>query len=213
MANSQIGSQEAIASTVVKPSQGGNQLFTGSYVPVSTVARDDSTDSVDSVEKSYLDRIAAVRADSPNSAEEIDLLAQLARHYLNNGDAEKARLYLENSRRCAEIVYGGQHPMVAELMIELGFVSFRMQEYELARQYLEPAVVIFEQAYGKVSDQVAYAFHKLGRVHEAIEDLERAEYFYQKAVTTYQNTFNEDESDMLSARNDLSRVKTRNSQS
>ncbi|MGD9681703.1 MAG: hypothetical protein AB7W16_11005, partial [Candidatus Obscuribacterales bacterium] len=65
MANSQIGSQEAIASTVVKPSQGGNQLFTGSYVPVSTVAKDDSNDGVYSVEKSYLDRIEVVRAGSP----------------------------------------------------------------------------------------------------------------------------------------------------
>ncbi|MBZ0186935.1 MAG: tetratricopeptide repeat protein [Candidatus Obscuribacterales bacterium] len=212
MANSQVGNHGGITSTVVRQTPGGNQLFAGSYVPVSTVAKDSvgGIAWVDGAEREYLDRLTEIRHRNGRCQEEIEVLVELARHYLACGSSELTMKTLEDARRSAEIVYGGQHAMVAELMVELGFVSFKMQEYETAREYLEPAVVIFEQSYGKVSDQVAFAFHKLGRVYEATNNLEQAQKYYQKAVTTYQNTFNEDESEMLMARNDLARLKSSN---
>lgn len=188
-----------IASTVARQNQGG-AVELSTTVPV-------EESFIDETEKLLLYKLDQVRKNNPGSHDEIDILARLSRFYIGSELMKKSMDCLGEALISAKKLYGYDHPVVAELLVESAFVAFKVESFDDALDFLAPAVSIYENAYGKVSDQVAFAFHKLGRVYEAVNQLDQAEKYYEKAETTYQNTFSEDDSDIIVVRNDLARVR------
>ena len=191
-----------IASTVARQNQGG-----AGDLSTTVPAEDDNRAYVDQTEKMLLYKLDQARKNNPGSHDEIDILARLSRFYIGSNLMKKSMDCLADALISAKKLYGYDHPVVAELLVESAFVAFKVGSFEDALEFITPAITIYENAYGKVSDQVAFAFHKLGRVYEAVNQLDNAERYYQKAETTYQNTFNEDDSEIIVVRNDLARVR------
>ncbi|MBX9668718.1 MAG: tetratricopeptide repeat protein [Candidatus Obscuribacterales bacterium] len=159
------------------------------------------------VESRIIRRLEELESAQANKELVIEVYNKLVRYYLRHDDLKKASETLERTLSFAKSAYGEKHPGVAPVLIELAFISYQQSKYEPAKSYLEPALEIQEKAYGRVSEQVAFVVHKLGRVNEALGDLAVAEELYLRSVTTYQNTYSEDDSQILIARNDLSRVR------
>lgn len=200
----------SFTSTVAKQSNGAYAVDANAKDLATTVpVEDGQTSKLDDTEKLLLYKLEQAQKSNPGSHDEIDILARLSRYYIGANKLESSMECLGNALVCSEKLYGKNHPVVAELLVESAFVAFKVESYEDALEFLTPAIDIYESCYGKVSDQVAFAFHKLGRVYEAVNKLDQAEEFYQKSETTYQNTFNEDDSEMYVVRNDLARVRSR----
>jgi len=191
-----------------------NGTFTSSVAGAVASSRDLTTTvpqerfALEGTENLLLYKLDQVRQANPGSHDEIDILARLSRHYISQDQFDKSMDCLGSAIVSAEKLYGKQHPVVAELLVESAFVAFKVEKFDDALEFLTPAVDIYEACYGRVSDQVAFAFHKLGRVYEAVNQYDVAENYYQKAETTYQNTFNDDDSEIFIVRNDLARVRS-----
>lgn len=196
-------------SSVAKTTSPGGFSKTPSQELSTTVPLDelDSASRLNGTENFLVYKLDQVQQSNPGSHDEIDIMARLSRHYISVDRLDKSMDCLGSAIICAQKLYGKNHPVVAELLVESAFVAFKVKSYDNALEFLAPAVDIYERSYGKVSDQVAFAFHKLGKVYEAVNQLDRAEQYYQKAETTYQNTFNEDDSEIFIVRNDLARVR------
>lgn len=209
------GNPGSFASAVVKQSYGGvpvqapNQELS-TTVPLDEIKQDNNVSSeIDETLKHLNYKLEQVRISNPGSHDEIDILARLSRYYTSIEKYIASMDCLADALICAKQLYGKEHPVVAELLVESAFVAFKIESYDNALEFLTPAVEIYEGAYGKVSDQVASAFHKLGRVYEAVDQLDQAESYYQKSETTYRNSFNEDDSEVYVVRNDLARVRAK----
>ncbi len=178
----------------------------GSISMSTTVAAGSAVQDPDA-ERNIIRRLADLEAAQANKELVIEVYNKLVRYYLRHDQLNKAAETLERALSFAKSAYGEKHPGVAPVLIELAFVNYQLSKYEKAKSYLEPALAIQEKAYGRVSEQAAFVEHKLGRVNEALGALDVAEKLYLRSVTTYQNTYSEDDSQILIARNDLSRVR------
>lgn len=157
-------------------------------------------------ESSLIKEISFLTESNVPVEEILDVYEQLARHYAGRDQMGKAEAMHLRSLDAAKRAYGDNHPAVAHIFIELAFVNYSRSDFERAKLYLEPALVIQEAEYGRISDQAAFVIHKLGRVHEALGERDLAEEHYRRSLTIYRNTYNEDDSQMIIARNDLSRI-------
>ncbi|MBX9694534.1 MAG: tetratricopeptide repeat protein [Cyanobacteria bacterium] len=200
-----------ITSTVLK--QGGSSPSTEVYE--STVPSDeflgrierDQTLSDTTKEALLTERLRYLVSSLGRAEEIVDAYSQLARHYLDQSNIAAAEQMLEEVLSYGRESYGAQHPAVAPLFIELAFVNYKRNNFTKAKLLLETALFIEEQAHGEVSEPVAFILHKLGRIQEALGNDSEAEQFYLRAVTVYENTFSEDESQIITARGDLARMR------
>lgn len=154
-----------------------------------------------------LRQIEGFKLTGGNPHEIIDLLTQLSLHYVKEAKFDKALVSLKDACKLAEITYGQEHSVVAEIMVELAFINFSQHKFDSARNYLEPAIAIYEKNFGLISEQVAFAFHKLAKVYQASGQMQQAEKYCQKAVSIYQKTMCVDEEQVNAVRNDLIKIR------
>lgn len=154
-----------------------------------------------------LRQIEGFKLTGGNPHEIIDLLTQLSLHYVKERKFDKALLSLKDACKLAEITYGQEHSVVAEIMVEMAFINFSQRRFESARTYLEPAIAIYEKNFGLISEQVAFAFHKLAKVYQASGQMQMAEKYCQKALNIYEKTACRDDDQINAARNDLIKIR------
>lgn len=208
MTNVQSAGPVVFSSTI--PLEREKEDFSPGAAVSTTVPSDELTgasiDEDKARESSLIKEISFLTESSAPVEEILDVYEQLARHYAGRDQMGKAEAMHLRSLDTAKRAYGDNHPAVAHILIELAFVNYSRSDFERAKLYLEPALVIQEAEYGRVSDQAAFVIHKLGRVHEALGEPQAAEDHYRRSLTIYRNTYNEDDSQMIIARNDLSRI-------
>ncbi len=172
--------------------------------PLGELSRDLSHGGQEAVLTERLRRLVSSLA---RAEEIVEAYSQLIRHYLDHSNIDSAEQMLEEVLSYGRESYGAQHPAVAPLFIELAFVNYRRDNFSKAKLLLETALFIEEQAHGEISEPVAFILHKLGRIQEALGNEKEAEQFYLRAVTVYENTYSEDESQIITARGDLARMR------
>ena len=72
----------------------------------------------------------------------IDIMSEIGSLYALLGDYERSQTYLGQALKTKQKAYGPNHPLVGELMLEMGETAMTLENFEVAESYFEKALEI-----------------------------------------------------------------------
>ena len=115
------------------------------------------------------------------------------RHLMDTGDYARSRIYLEQALALCEKVYGFDQSETADILIDLGTLTWYSDSDEAAWPHYLRANAIYEQCFGAVHFKVANSLTTLAILHARTGDYGEAIAKYQRALAIYEQVLPPDD--------------------
>ena len=107
------------------------------------------------------------------------------RHLMDIGDFARSRIYLERALALCEKVYGVDQSETADILIDLGTLTWYSGSDQAAWPHYQRAYNIYEQLFGAVHFKTANSLTTLAILHSRTGEYEAAIDKYQRALDIY----------------------------
>ncbi|MDB4881816.1 MAG: protein kinase [Gemmatimonadetes bacterium] len=114
---------------------------------------------------------------------------QLGNDYFYAGDYAGADSLYRRSLEVGRALYGAEHPIVADALINLGAVRHQRTEYAEAERYQRAGLAIIQRVYGPDDPRTASAMTMLGRVLVAEQRFDEATPLVQRALVIRERVY------------------------
>jgi tetratricopeptide (TPR) repeat protein len=101
----------------------------------------------------------------------------------------------ENLEICNDL-FGYDHPVTADAMVNLGALAFISGSFGMTTEYLNQAVAIYSKNFGPSHHKIAKAYEWLGTHYEAASDTVNARRYLWKSFNLWKNIRNENHTDL-----------------
>jgi tetratricopeptide (TPR) repeat protein len=115
------------------------------------------------------------------------------RHLMDTGDYARSRIYLEQALALCEKLYGINQSETADILIDLGTLTWYSDTDQAAWPHYQRAYSIYEQCFGAVHFKVANSLTTLAILHSRTGDYEEAIAKYQRALDIYEQVLPPDD--------------------
>ncbi|MCA9694764.1 MAG: tetratricopeptide repeat protein, partial [Myxococcales bacterium] len=124
----------------------------------------------------------------------------IGRVYASQGEYEEAvKLQLKAVRLGEQLFDGGNHPVVATFLLDLGQAHESLDHDDEARARYERALAILEESLGERHPDVAAPLTSLGNIANAHEDYETARKHFERVLEILESTVDADHPGMAHA--------------
>ncbi|MGB0930812.1 MAG: CHAT domain-containing protein [Chitinophagales bacterium] len=128
----------------------------------------------------------------------------VAANYLVENSIETASNYLEDFLESTLCIFGENHPNVAEVYNQLGYLySVILKDIEKGIMYDEKCLEIRLKVDGENKATIAYSYNNLGYSYGEIEDYHRQFLYYQKALNLRKEIYQKPHDDIAESYNNL----------
>jgi CHAT domain-containing protein/Tfp pilus assembly protein PilF len=122
-------------------------------------------------------------------------------------DPDKALEYYEKALPVYESLHGKQHPKIAIVNTNMGFIYRQMELYGDAINNLETALKIWKSIYPGGHPNEAFVLSNLGQTYVKMGNAKAGEEYFQKALAIYQKSYNGKHPDISSTLNQIGILK------
>jgi CHAT domain-containing protein/Tfp pilus assembly protein PilF len=112
------------------------------------------------------------------------------------GKYDEARPLGERVLQIREKTLGPDHPDVARIVHNLGYLYYFKAEYTKAESYYQRALAIREKVLGPEHRDVAATLNNIGLIYSDIGEYDKAELVYQRALNIYHKTLGTEHPDV-----------------
>lgn len=151
----------------------------------------------------------AVRLRSKDGAESADLAAslyELANAHFYAGHYPESETLNQRALGIYTAVHGDRHPLVADVLVNLGAIQFELGRYKEAEQYYRKALDITENWFGKEHYRTAADLTMLGRALVRQERYEEAVGLLNRALQVREKVYGPSHPSVASTVNELATV-------
>ena len=128
------------------------------------------------------------------------------RHLMDIGDFASSRIYLEKALALCEKVYGSNQSETADILIDLGTLTWYSDSDQAAWPHYQRAYIIYKQLYGTVHFKIANSLTTLAILDSRAGDFDSAIAKYQRALAIYEQVLPADDQIVGLTLNNLAEV-------
>ncbi|HKZ37154.1 MAG TPA: CHAT domain-containing protein [Chryseolinea sp.] len=122
-------------------------------------------------------------------------------------DADKALDHYEKALAIYENIHGKQHPKIAIVSTNMGFVYRTIELYGDAILNFEAALTIWEKIYKQPHPTKAFILFNLGQTYLKMRNEKAAEGYYERALKMYRETFGKKHPEIATVLNSIGNLK------